>query len=614
MCRRPKSTFVLLAWSLVLFLLALIPMVPSVVADDAVDLALQQSQIADRFRQLETMLLKMAEYDASSNPRRAALLRQALSQGKERQVASKLNGLVELFQREQLQKAVDGQVSVNVDLKALLDLLLSEDRPDRLKNEQARVRGYIKQLDRIIRQQKSIQGRTEGGVDAQRLAGDQGQLAEKAQELGAEIDSTEGTKPPGEEQDADSSGDGQNGRERDGKGDREAGSPESPEKSDGNSAESDDGDHPSGEDDRSDSSERSGGEGQSGEPGQEAQGQQNPSESQQSQDSNERPNPVQESAPSQNPGQNPGQPGQGDNSSDSPPDDSQQDEQQQSPAPEFPGRKRIAAAEDRMRRAQDDLEKSQRDDATDKQEEARRLLEQAKAELEEILRQLREEEIERVLALLEGRFRRMLQMELKIQDSTVRLSKTPADKRTRQFTVQTGKLSLDQRKVILEVDKALTLLREEGSSVAFPEATQQMRADMDQVARRLSDERVGDLTQAIEADIITALEEMIAALQQAQREAEERRNQEQQQQQQQNGAMDPSNQPLVDQIAELRMIRALQMRVNTRTQRYAKMLADVEDPVGQAQDDDLSDSIRELSSRQERIHKVTSDIILGKNQ
>jgi hypothetical protein len=265
-----------------------------------------------------------------------------------------------------------------------------------------------------------------------------------------------------------------------------------------------------------------------------------------------------------------------------------------------------------MRQAEEALEEADREGAQEKQEEARRLLEQAKAELEEILRQLREEEIERVLALLEGRFRRMLEMELKIQDATVRLSKTPAAKRTRQFTVRAGKLSLDQRKVILEVDKALTLLREEGSSVAFPEAADQMRADMDSVARRLSEEKVGELTQAVEADIITALEEMIAALQVAQKEAEERRQQQQNQQQQ--GGGDPSNQPLVNQIAELKMIRTLQLRVNTRTQRFSKMLSDVEDPVGQAMDDDLSDSIRELSERQERIHKVTSDIILGKNQ
>ena len=264
-----------------------------------------------------------------------------------------------------------------------------------------------------------------------------------------------------------------------------------------------------------------------------------------------------------------------------------------------------------MRQAQEKLEQAERDEAVAEQEQAKRLLEQARAELEEILRQLREEEIERVLAMLEGRFRKMLEMELKIQDTTVRLSKTPAAKRTRQFTVQASKLSLDQRKVVLEVDKALTLLKEEGSSVAFPEAAQQMREDMQIVARRVAEEKVGSFTQSVEADIIAALEEMIEALQKAQKEAEERRQEQQQGQQQQ---MDPSSQPLVDKIAELKMIRALQMRVNKRTQALSKTLLDVEDPVGQATDDEALDSLRDLSGRQKRIQKITSDIVLGKNQ
>jgi len=264
-----------------------------------------------------------------------------------------------------------------------------------------------------------------------------------------------------------------------------------------------------------------------------------------------------------------------------------------------------------MRQAREQLEQAQREAAIEQQEAAQQLLEQAKAELEEILRQLREEEIERVLAMLEGRFRRMLEMELRVQAETVRLSKTPAARRTRQFSIKVGTLRLDQWKIVLEVDKALTLLREEGSSVAFPEAVVQLRADMESVADLLADEKVGGITQAIEADIISALEEMIAALQKAQQDAEQRRNQPSPPP---GGMVDPSDQPLVDSIAELKMIRALQMRVNTRTVRFANMLADVDDPVGQATDDDLVRALRDLSVRQQRIHKVTRDIVLGKNK
>ena len=78
--------------------------------------------------------------------------------------------------------------------------------------------------------------------------------------------------------------------------------------------------------------------------------------------------------------------------------------------------------------------------------------------------------------------------------------------------------------------------------------------------------------------------------------------------------MQPGEKPLVDKIAELKMIRALQMRVNTRTQRYARLLEDDEDPIGQADDEELRDSVVKLGKRQERIQEVTQDIVLGKNR
>jgi hypothetical protein len=154
----------------------------------------------------------------------------------------------------------------------------------------------------------------------------------------------------------------------------------------------------------------------------------------------------------------------------------------------------------------------------------------------------------------------------------------------------------------------LNLLLEEGSSVAFPETVTQMRDDMEQVADRLDAAKVESITQGIEQDIIAALQEMIEALQKAQKDMEKQK----QQQQAQPG--EPQDMPLVDAIAELKMIRALQMRVNTRTQRYAQLLDDGEDPVGQATDQDLREALAKLAERQETIYRLTRDIVLGKNR
>jgi hypothetical protein len=261
-----------------------------------------------------------------------------------------------------------------------------------------------------------------------------------------------------------------------------------------------------------------------------------------------------------------------------------------------------------MREAQKKLEEAQRKDAVAEQEKAKEELEKAKAELERILRQLREEEVERMLALLEARFRKMLEIQVRIYEDTVRLDKVPDVERELKVNVPAGRLASDERKLVVEADKALELLREEGSSIAFPETVTQMRDDMSQVSDRLDAANVAKITQGIEQDIIAALEEMIAALQKAQKDRENKKKPPPP------GQGQPQDQPLVDALAELKMIRSLQMRVNTRTQRYSKLLDDLEDPTGQATDQELREALVKLAEKQDRIYKITRDLVLGKNK
>jgi hypothetical protein len=149
------------------------------------------------------------------------------------------------------------------------------------------------------------------------------------------------------------------------------------------------------------------------------------------------------------------------------------------------------------------------------------------------------------------------------------------------------------------------LLHEEGSSVAFPEAIQQMREDMQQVVARLAELKVGKITQGLEEDIIAALEETIAALQQAMRNLENSRTP--RGQQPPVGMM--AEPPLVDKLAELKMIRSLQMRINRRTQRYGEMIA------GQRADTpELLDALERLADRQQRVYQATRDLSQGRNE
>ena len=61
--------------------------------------------------------------------------------------------------------------------------------------------------------------------------------------------------------------------------------------------------------------------------------------------------------------------------------------------------------------------------------------------------------------------------------------------------------------------------------------------------------------------------------------------------------------PLVDKIAELKMIRSLQMRINNRTKRYGEMIKG-----DQAETPELLKSLQDLAERQQRVYRATADL------
>ncbi|MCH7751117.1 MAG: hypothetical protein IH898_03030 [Planctomycetes bacterium] len=256
-----------------------------------------------------------------------------------------------------------------------------------------------------------------------------------------------------------------------------------------------------------------------------------------------------------------------------------------------------------MQQAIERLEEAKREAAADEQEQALRELEQAKADLERILRQLREEEMERMLVLLEARFRKMLAAQVAVYQQTKSLDATQTHAKEHELEIAGGRLSRKQRLIVRDADRALILLREDGTSVAFPEAVEQAREDMQAVADRLAEVKLGEITQALEEDIIEALEETLAALQQAIKELREQKAR------QQRGGGEPGEQPLVDQLAELRMIRALQMRINRRTKRYGEMIEGQ-----QALEAELLEALDHLADREERVFRATLDLHQGANR
>lgn len=546
-------------------------------------LQVQQQQIAERYKHLEEVLLRMAELSAATDPRRAALLRKAVAQSKDRLVGVQFEQIVKLLEKDQLSRAIENQGDLDKDLKALLELLLSENRAKRIESERARVLQYLRRLNELIQNQKSIQGRTAGDGDAKQLSKEQHNLGDKTGRLAGDIKAAEEPNKQGKGPPAESGKEGQGkaqpGKEAAKPGDKSPGDKPSVDKSpEGKSGEKPSAQKPPGE---------KSAQGKSGDksPGDKSSGEKTPG----GKSSSGKPSPKGSPSPGQSPPSPSAEPPSG-------------DDQQQAPPEQNPARRRLEAAQERMRQAEKRLDEAKRKDATDEQEKALRELQQAKADLEKILRQLREEELERTLAMLEVRFRKILQLQREVYDGTVRLDKTPAKERTHDHEIESARLSSKETVIVAETDKALLLLREDGTSVAFPEAASEMRQDMQQITERLAETKVGKVTQALEQDVITALEEMLDALKQAQKKLEDKK-------QRGRSSSGQDDSALVDALAELRMIRSMQMRVNTRTDQYSRLI-DGE----QADKADLVEALRRLAERQERIYQITRELELGKNR
>ncbi|MEI8317698.1 MAG: hypothetical protein WCH79_07100, partial [Planctomycetia bacterium] len=301
-----------------------------------------------------------------------------------------------------------------------------------------------------------------------------------------------------------------------------------------------------------------------------------------------------------------GEPAEGKGSGDSPQEPNEPDQQPEGDDESSRAKRtqqRLEAAAERMRRAEEGIEKAKRRDARQEQEKAIEELETARAELEEILRQMREQEVERLLVQLETRLRAMLRAEKAVLAAAEKIAAEPTAGRERERELEAARLGREQSAIGAEAAKALTLVRDDGSAVAIPEALEQVRDDATQAAARLGRGDVGGTTRGIVQDIVSSLEEMVAALEKAQRE----------EQQQQKGSAggrpaEPGEQPLVDKLSELKMIRSLQMRVNTRTRRFSQVLGEGAE---QAEEPELLDAVRRLSDRQRKIERAAHDIVTG---
>ena len=527
--------------------------------DSLATIKAEQERLAERYKQLESKLFSLHEFEKDSNPGRSKLLQKAFLQSQEKMTNVQLTRAVKLINDGKFKDAEKMQGEAITNLTEMLKLLQAEDRDQQVRDDIDRYKEYAKEVDRLLRIQKGIRGQAEAGIDQTRLGKSEASAAKRTAEL---------AKKMGEEEGKES---------REGKEDING---------DGESKENAESDTEPGDGEESGEA----GEPSEGEPGKGKPGEGEPSEGEPS-----------EGEPSE------GQLGGGESSEGEAGESVPQEPQESNPV-----QQKIAAAQERMEEANEALKDAKRDNATKKMEEAEKELAAAKKELEEILRQLREEEVDSKLKLLEERFRAMLEQQIRINESTDKLALTPQEARTTEFEISANRLAGDQKVIATAAGRALLLLKEDGTSIAFPVTVEEMQQDMFQVANRLSAAKVNPVTQEIEADIVETLNELIEALVIIQKEKEE--------QDQQNsppsghGQGQPGDAPLVDQIAELKMLKSLQQRIFKRHQRYAKYLDDPNDPVGVSQEPDIVAALDRLADRQAQLTEITRQLVNEENE
>jgi hypothetical protein len=599
---------------------------------EIITLAKKEKELAEKYGAFEKSLLTLSQRLANSadekDRNRAVQLQKVLEAATGRDINTKFIQFVKFLSQQQftntasIDEAVRQSVTLAKDLKEILDLLRNDNGAGNKKEERIAIEALMKELVKIIRDEQLVRSQIPTNPDKVGIAKDQGEVARKTNDLENKFPGKSGEGKDGKDQKGTAKEAGK-GSKAEGKGlgkdneNAKVGDAKEPGKEGGQAKDvakkGDQADEPKiakgdikkgGDDSKPGQGKDSKG---SESPKTESQAKGSPSESQGES------KPGKESK-SQGSAKSSGEKGE---KSDQPPQVAEGKGDNQ-PTPKNAAneakdsisnaKKRIQEAQQHMDRVTDEIAKGQRDPAGKEADQAVEKLEAARRKLEELLRQLREEELERVLAALISRCQKMLAMQEEVLRGTLRVQAqvetNPGQKADRDNILASLNLSDDELKIVYEATKAIEILEGEGSAIAFPEVFQQVREDMKHVQRRLKGTDVGDVTVSIEQDIVETLKEMIKALEKAKKEMEKQDPKKSED----NPPSKQQDQKLLDKIAELKMIKAMQLRVNARTELYGKRYEGE-----QAITPEIRLELRELAGRQERIFDVTSKMAKGDN-
>ncbi len=274
-----------------------------------------------------------------------------------------------------------------------------------------------------------------------------------------------------------------------------------------------------------------------------------------------------------------------------------------------------------MQQAQQKLEKNDAKQAQKDQEEAIRQLEQARQEIEDRLAQLRREMQDEMLANLEMRFRQMLDLQTPLTEYSGALLDVDGAWSAKEYRIGLPSRASDQRAIAAMAQQALDIIEEDGTTVILPQIVGQLRddmiaastmlkklAEMGERRARLRDasrkaltkdiDRTLGYTHQMQQEIEQTLKELIEALEKAQQQQQGGQGQGQGQQ----SPGQEQREPLVPDSAELKLLKAAQLRVNGRTKRFDSQR-------GERLDEIQESEIDRIAGQQEGVAEMAEDMI-----
>lgn len=558
-------------------------------ADDRSALGIHQEGVRQSMAQLERRIVSLITVFKEADPELAGRLHRALALAKQRQVTSRMNEIKDLLDRGALDPAVKEQTAIDADLERLLRILLyDQSEYERLKEEIERLRRWEQRLQKLAREewdqkrdsedtqdpnaaekqadraalleqliarQKELNAATErtlakGGRDLARLSGDQSEARSEAAELLSAMRQESGSS-------------------------QRPGAPVMPE------------------------------------PGETALGEaiahQGKAAANLAQQKGKSAKQEQERALAGLERALAEMRGAQEEWADRPEDPFPQMQQRQdgtagatgqleqemaqAAGQPQPGQQSLASAQRHMQQASGQLGAQRPRPAAEEQEEAFDDLVDAQRELLAEIARLEALQREALLAELERMLRDMLMRQQKASADTLDLDGKRA-KNTWQRAEQLACLAVQKEESQLDVTagRALQMIAENGSSSVFNAILEEVRALLKVVVERLGKEDTGTATQLAQAEIEQLLGDLLQALEDNRELPPPSDNQQQQ--------------PLISLLAELKLLRSTQARINEGTTRVDKAAA-----AGEIAGQEHGRLTSRLAGRQRQVHRMTNKLL-----